>query len=172
MLCMDYVWMISAVYPPSSGSALQARISSEFDHPRGHTHACMARRAFHAIAGPASAAPPLKSQIPAAGICIPARECRRPHRARGAALGAGLGSRSALGMCMQVRHGLWYARRKPQAHLGFPAACPSSSRRRPLAIVHNCGHMHVSVRAPQARRLEPAPEAHWEPQGTTGHARS
>ena len=29
-----------------------------------------------------------------------------------------------------------------------------------------------SVRAPQARRLEPAPEAHWEPQGTTGHTRS
>ena len=27
-----------------------------------------------------------------------------------------------------------------------------------------------SVRAPQARRLEPAPEAHWEPQGTPDHS--
>ena len=28
----------------------------------------------------------------------------------------------------------------------------------------------VSVRAPQARRLEPTPEAHWEPQGTPDHS--
>ena len=27
-----------------------------------------------------------------------------------------------------------------------------------------------SVRAPQARRLEPAPEAHWKPQGTPDHS--
>ena len=27
-----------------------------------------------------------------------------------------------------------------------------------------------SVRAPQAQRLEPAPQAHWEPQGTTDHS--
>ena len=27
-----------------------------------------------------------------------------------------------------------------------------------------------SVRAPQARRLEPAPEAHWEPPGTPDHS--
>ena len=31
-------------------------------------------------------------------------------------------------------------------------------------------HSAESVRAPQARRLEPAPEAHWEPQGTPDHS--
>ena len=30
--------------------------------------------------------------------------------------------------------------------------------------------MEESVRAPQARRLEPAPEAHWDPQGTPDHS--
>ena len=39
-----------------------------------------------------------------------------------------------------------------------------------LAINEHTNLTAISARAPQARRLEPAPEAHWEPQGTPDHS--
>ena len=39
-----------------------------------------------------------------------------------------------------------------------------------LLSIHVMQPVSVSCRAPQARRLEPAPVAHWEPQGTPDHS--
>ena len=62
------------------------------------------------------------------------------------------------------------------AHAGVIVAClhtglqalggPGMSRQSEIYFLQ----CNISVRAPQARRLEPAPEAHWEPQGTPDHS--
>ena len=51
-------------------------------------------------------------------------------------------------------------------------AIPNTNGAKPVLkeMTNEEGKEKKSVRAPQARRLEPAPEAHWEPQGTPDHS--
>ena len=75
-----------------------------------------------------------------------------------------------LGMYPNRRRGTFHhiEQNTPGVGLCVRWCCRQSQQVPAIAVAYTA--MPESVRAPQARRLEPAPEAHWEPQGTPDHS--